>query len=65
MKLFRRNYSREIIQVKCFDSSREEHCHLLNQFVQTCTLDVLGEKRDLKCFNENTCTFDVLGEQKT
>ena len=29
-------------QVKCFDSSTEEHCSLINQFVRDCTVDILG-----------------------
>ena len=34
----------EIIQVKCFDTTSEEQCLLLNQLVHKCTLDVLGEQ---------------------
>ena len=29
-------------QVKCFDSSTEEHCSLINQFVRDCTVEILG-----------------------
>jgi len=45
-------------QVKCFDSSREEHCILLNQFVQECTLDLLGE-----CLTASTITFVLRTQQ--